>query len=79
VLDIINQDHMNPIELCSNHLCCCFCLQGRSVLDIINQDHMNPIELPGVHLGDNLVASSNLEEVIYIKFKVKGSLVAFAN
>mmetsp|Transcript_21179 Transcript_21179/g.55176 ORF Transcript_21179/g.55176 Transcript_21179/m.55176 type:complete len:618 (+) Transcript_21179:94-1947(+) len=37
--------------------------EGRTILDIINQDHQNPKELPGVHLGDNLVASGNLEEV----------------
>lgn len=38
-------------------------LQGRSLIDIMNTEHHNPKYLPGVHLGDRVVVSNDLEWV----------------
>jgi glycerol-3-phosphate dehydrogenase len=38
-------------------------MQGRSLIDIINTEHHHPKYLPGVHLGDKVIASTDLEWV----------------
>uniref|UniRef100_A0A515EIS9 Glycerol-3-phosphate dehydrogenase [NAD(+)] n=1 Tax=Dunaliella salina TaxID=3046 RepID=A0A515EIS9_DUNSA len=37
--------------------------EGRSLIDIVNTEHHHPKYLPGVHLGDKVIASSDLEWV----------------
>jgi hypothetical protein len=39
-------------------------LQGRKLTDIINEDHENLKYFPGVRLPPNLVASSDLDDVV---------------
>jgi glycerol-3-phosphate dehydrogenase (NAD+) len=38
--------------------------QGSTLTNAINQDHENPKYLPGVHFGDNVVASAELEGTV---------------
>ncbi|MEW5301341.1 MAG: hypothetical protein WDW36_004205 [Sanguina aurantia] len=38
-------------------------VEGRDLTDLINEQHVNQKYLPGIHLGDNVVALPNLEDV----------------